>query len=275
MVDLRPRAHRSLQDDPHIGRERWRAQHGYTLMEVLIAMVIGVIVSLAAFSFLDFTSADVSRITERVHVTQTGRTAFEKIMLQLHSVCVAGEVNPIQEASGENVISFVSQYGTEASFPTVEQHVITYTPASGPSEGTLTEKTFKSTSAESAGNYQFSTTPASSTPLLTGVRRTVREGKEVPIFQYFRYYRKGDKGPKGETEPPYGEIDPTPVMGELKKEAENIVKVTVSFTVTPTGKESATFNQDRPVAFEDSAVFRLAPPSSAAEHINSPCSEAP
>ena len=52
--------------------------HGYTLIELLVAMSIGIVVSLAAFSFLGFTTSDVSRITERVHIDQTGRVTHGK-----------------------------------------------------------------------------------------------------------------------------------------------------------------------------------------------------
>ncbi len=59
-------------------------------------MIIALVVSLAAFSILQFTTDDVSRITARAHVDQTGRVALEKIMLQLHSACVSVTINPIQ-----------------------------------------------------------------------------------------------------------------------------------------------------------------------------------
>ena len=48
--------------------------------------------------------------------------------------------------------------------------------------------------------------------------------------------------------------------------------MTVSFTLAPEGKESVSFNDDRPVALEDSAVLRLAP-SSEKPRPNLPCSE--
>jgi prepilin-type N-terminal cleavage/methylation domain-containing protein len=244
----------------------WREQSGYTLIELLVAMAIGLIVSLGAFTFLEFASGDVSRVTDRVHVTQTGRLALEKIMLELHSVCVTPEVNPILLGSNESVIKFVSETGNQASFPTVKEHEILYTKASGTTEGTLIEKTYSSVGEAVKGNYTFSSTVLGTTRLLTGVRQTT---ESTPIFRYYRYYHEADATPV------YGEIDPTPITPLTKAEAEELSKVTVSFTLAPEGKESSTFNHDRPVAFEDSALFRLSPPSTAAEHINAPCSEQP
>jgi len=267
--------------------ERWREQDGFTLIEVLVASIIAVVVSLAAFSVLQLTTEDVSRITERTHADQTGRVALEKLMLQLHSACVALEVNPIVEGSSAEKIKFVSSSGKEPAFATgeVDMHEITYNKV----EGTLKETVYQSTGPEGSGiaksgnpgsgNYFFSTTPSSTTKLLTGVKQT----GSTPIFQYYRYYIKGDKGPKGEAEPPYGELNPTPLTGpslpatgELTRaEAESVAKAAVSFTLAPEHHESVIAKGGQPVALEDSAVFRLTPSSTSPEHPNSPCSEAP
>jgi len=263
---------------------RWREQDGFTLIEVLVASIIAVVVSLAAFSVLQLTTEDVSRITERTHTDQTGRVALEKLMLQLHSTCVSLEVNPIVEGSKAEKIKFISSSGSKAAFATgeVELHEITYNKA----EGTLKETVYQSTGPEGSGiatgsnpgsgNYPFSITPSSTTKLLAGVKQT----GSTPIFQYYRYYIKGDKGPKGEAEPPYGELNPNPLGSpettELSKaEAESVAKTTVSFTLAPEHHESVIAKGDQPVALEDSAVFRLTPASTSSEHPNSPCSEAP
>jgi prepilin-type N-terminal cleavage/methylation domain-containing protein len=253
---------------------RLRDAHGFTLIELLVSMLAMTVVTMAAFSFLQFTTEDVSHITSRVNVDQEGRTALENIMLRLHSACVAQEVNPILPASSPTVLKFVSETGSEPAFATVYAHEIVYNEAAG----TLVEKTYPSTGPEKEGNYPFSITASSTTKLLTGIRQIKYEGKETPIFQYYRYYRKGDKGPKGELEPPYGELYPEALKGNSENkltpaESENVVKVTVSFTLAPEGKEAVSFNHDRPVELEDSAVFRLAPSSQASSNPNSPCSE--
>jgi prepilin-type N-terminal cleavage/methylation domain-containing protein len=260
--------------------ERWREQDGFTLIEVLVASIIAVVVSLAAFSILQLTTEDVSRITERTHVDQTGRVALEKLMLQLHSACVALEVNPIVEKSTAEKIRFVSASGPQAAFATGEilLHEITYSKT----EGTLKETVYKNTGPETKeGNYPFSETATSTTKLLTGVKQTENFKKEfIPIFQYYRYYNSKDEIPIGDKEIPYGELNPTGLgakeTGELSKaEAESVAKTTVSFTLAPEHHESVIAKGDQPVALEDSAVFRLTPASTSPEHLNSPCSEAP
>jgi type II secretory pathway pseudopilin PulG len=248
------------------------AEHGYTLIELVVSMAIGMIVILAAFSFLDFTSEDVARTTERVHVNQIGRTALERIMLELHSACVAPSVNPVQVKSTGSVLRFISESGSQSALPVVHLREIIYTEKSGSTPGTLVEKSYPSTSEVNGnGEYKFSST-ATTTILLKGVRQTEEINKTKvfrPIFQYYRYYQKTDSEPK------YGELDETPIAAEKLETAEsveNITKVTVSFTLAPEGTERSSFGHDRPVALEDSALFRLAPSSEASGNPNQPCS---
>jgi prepilin-type N-terminal cleavage/methylation domain-containing protein len=246
-------------------------EQGYTLVELLIAMALGLIVSLAAFSILEFTGSDVSRINNRAHVDQTGRVALEKIMLELHSACVAVTINPILPGSNENELKFISETSPlntnkepVSSLSTVRMHKIIYNKA----EGTLTEKSWPSTAASVSPEYKFIEEAATEkkTKLLTGVKQT----ESTPIFQYYRYYQEGDTGVK------LGQLNPSPMTAEaLKKETESekVAKVTASLTLAPEGKEGAFAKGDQPVALEDSAIFRLTPSSEAAGNTNLPCAQ--
>ncbi len=240
---------------------------GYTLIELIVSMAIGMIVVLSAFTFLQFTTDDVARTTDRVHVTQNGRAGLEKLMLQLHSACVSPSVTPIQPGSSPEVLKFISEAGEKSALTSVHLYEVIY---SEPAH-TLTEKLYPSTSfINRSQEYLFSKTPERSFRLLSGVRPTEEVNKVKvprPIFQYFRYYQKS------EVEPKYGNLNETPIKGTLETEAqaETVSKVTVSFTVAPEGTESATFGRDRPVALEDSALFRLASPSEASGNPNLPC----
>jgi prepilin-type N-terminal cleavage/methylation domain-containing protein len=269
---------------------RLRDEHGFTLIELLVAMVIGLIVSLGAFSLLEFTTSDVSRVTARAHVDQTGRIALQKIMLQLHSACVAVTINPIMPKSTDKAIKFISETSPLnsksepiSSLSTVHLHEIAYNKA----EGTLTEKSWLSTGTPPA--YSFTEAEAKKEftehRLLTGVTQSVNETtkKEIPIFQYYRYYVSGDTKIKlGEAK--LGELDPTALSNtEMEKEevkekvkvteAEKVAKVTMSFTLTPEGKEGILAKGDQPVALEDSAVLRFTPSSEEVGNTNEPCAE--
>jgi len=255
---------------PHL-RRSLLANDGFTLIELLVAMLVGTVVTGAAFSFLIFTTEDVSHITARVGVDQNARIALGRIVSELHSACVAPSVSPILEKSTKSTLVFVSQAGESAALSTVEKHEIIFTAPSGSSEGTLIEKSYPSTGG-SAPNYTWSTT-AKTTKLLTGVKETVYGSEAKPVFRYYRYYQAGDTLPAGDLTLPYGEINNsfTPAEPLTSAEALYIAKVTVAFTLAPEGKEAISFNKDRPVPLEDSVVFRLAPASEAAGNL--PCSE--
>ena len=247
-------------------RNRRSSARGFTLLELLVSMLIGLIVTGAAFSVLEFTTSDVKLTTERAHLDQAGRVALENIMLKLHSSCVAAELRPIQIGSNENELALLSErsllnkYNEPASSPTeVRERKIVFNSAAK----TLTEKSWPTLSPKFEASE-----PATPTTLLLlkGVRRTVQEGKEVPIFRYYRYYKSGDTIPTGDTTLPYGELNPTPLASAAmacKTETERVAKVAVSFTLAPEGNEGVFAKGYRPIAFEDSAILRLAPASEA------------
>jgi prepilin-type N-terminal cleavage/methylation domain-containing protein len=253
-----------------------RDERGFTLIELLVSMIIGLVVCLAAFSILQFTTEDVSLTSERAHVTQTGRTGLEKIMLELHSTCVDGEGNyhPIKAGSNGSELKFISETSpvNSESEPTSSLSTVHLRKIVFKSE-TLIEKSWLSKG--NAPKYEFneSETPTEIT-LLKGVKETEVGGIKLPIFQYYRYYESGDAIPTGHSSIPYGELYPTAVSVPLtEKEAERAAKVRVAFTLDTEGKESIFAKGYRPVNLEDSAIFSLEPSSENASDPNFPCNE--
>jgi prepilin-type N-terminal cleavage/methylation domain-containing protein len=251
-------------------------ERGFTMIELLIAISMGIVISLAAFSFLGFATSDVSRIDERVHIDQTARVTLENIVLELHSACVTPSVVPIIPGSTSESIKFISEAGTGSALSSVHEHEIIYEAAKGAVKGQLVEKTYLNTpppTGKEAPEYSFPKTASSTKKLLIGVVQSESGGKPVPIFQYYRYYQASDTIPTGHTTIPYGELYPKALSKtELEKEVnvEKVVKVTVSYTLAPEGVEIATFNRDRPIPLEDSVVFRLAPAAESSSNL--PCS---
>jgi prepilin-type N-terminal cleavage/methylation domain-containing protein len=253
-----------------------RDERGYSLVELLVAMALGLIVSGIALSLLNFTTADVSRISDRVQANQAGRVTLEKIMLELHSACVAPTVNTILSKSEGSKIRFISEtspvneHGEPvSSLSTVRLHEIIYKAGSGKTQGTLTENSWAS--AGTNPNFSFNEKEAATKrTLLTGIKETeISSTKEIlPIFRYYRYYKEGD------TKPAYGQLDPTSISSlKTETEAEEISKVTMSFTLAPEAKESTAFGNDRPIPLEDSAILRLEPSSQEASSSNLPCDQ--
>ena len=104
---------------PRLSLKVLREEHGFTLIELLVAMSLGILVSGIALSLLNFTTADVTRITERVHADQTGRVALEKLMLALHSSCLTAKSDPIKPESTESKLRFVSETSAETAIEAV------------------------------------------------------------------------------------------------------------------------------------------------------------
>jgi len=249
-----------------------RREDGLTLIELLIGLVLGMVITLAAFALLEFATNDVSRITSRTHATQVARIQLEKLMLQLHSACVAVTVNPVQINSNETELRFISETSPlnankepTSSLTTVRLHKIIYTKA----QGLLTEQSWPSLISSRPPEYVFAEgEKPTERRLLTGVSQSVKsDGTPIPVFRYYRYYREGDPEPK------YGQLYPTAITPSTKPEAEHVAKVTVNFTVSPEGPEARFAKGDRAFAIEDSAVLRLSPSSEAASTTNEPCAQ--
>jgi type II secretory pathway pseudopilin PulG len=228
-----------------------RAEHGFTLVEMLVAMVAGMIVILATLSILDISISQSSRISERVDADQRGRLAMEKLMLELHSSCIAFASNPVEPGSTDTNIKFVSQSGNEAYFTSVTKHEVFLNTATHK----LTDASYLSTNtaAELGTSWNFPAVATSSQPLLTGAFQTVVEGATIPVFRYYKY-QGGNISTVPETTP----------LSEL--DAKATAEVSVNFTTSPSSER---IDADRKVELTNTAVLRYDP--SSATGTNKPC----
>jgi type II secretory pathway pseudopilin PulG len=223
------------------------AEHGFTLVELLVAMVSGMVVIIATLSILDISIGQSARITERVDADQRGRLALEKVMLELHSSCIADPFTPVQEGSTATAIGFISQAGGQASFTTVTKHQIKLEGAK------LTDASFVSNPLEGT-TITFPGSATKTETLLTGVSQSKEAGeKVVPLFKYYKY--EGSELAKTEETTPLSKAD-----------AAATAEVTVSFTTAPS---SGRTQADRTVDLTNTAVLRYDPASAAGS--NTPC----
>ncbi len=98
--------------------ERLRSEEsGFTLVEVLVAMIIGIVILLASFTMLDTSVVLTGKVTDRVDRTQRSRLAMETITRELRSqVCPAAGTTPLIAGDAYSV-TFYSFLGSGTFVP--------------------------------------------------------------------------------------------------------------------------------------------------------------
>ena len=256
------------------------AEHGFTLVELLVGTLLSIIVGIVLFAILNFTLNQETRTTEIVQADQIGRIAMSDIIEELHSSCTG--VAPIQEPSSGTPVSpleksgplnlwFISAYGEsgsgKASLPEVTEHDINWSwtnkekSNTGEKLGTLTDYSFKSQSTSKYPEWTFptlSTTEAKEHPteakvkvLATKVIPTEVNEKESTIFQYYKYESATSGAKLVVSTPPF-----------TKETAEHVAKVTISFNQASPSGDTRT---GRTASFSDSVVLRLDPTATESE----------
>ncbi|HEX3691241.1 MAG TPA: prepilin-type N-terminal cleavage/methylation domain-containing protein [Solirubrobacteraceae bacterium] len=216
------------------------AQDGFTLVELLVAMSIGLIVMVAVSGFMVFSLHQTQRTFTSVDATRQARTATATIENELHSACVNGDA-PIQASSDASTLNFLSYTGGGPN-PAPVWHVISF------SGGQLTDSVYPAVyTATTTGHSWTQGTPRTSrTTLLTNV---AQQPGSVPVFQYYAYAQAYTSGGNAYWYIPDGNnIKPgttsstpnssltTPLTASL---APTAVEVVVNLFVGPSGENLA------------------------------------
>lgn len=245
------------------------SQAGFTLVELLVAMMAGAIVVFAAFS-IEFMAIDATQhISTRVDASRQGRLAFETIENELHSACVGGSTTyPIQGVTGgitesdANDLVFLSYYGA-ASAPTPVWHRIAFNALAD----TLTDSSYAVTG--SGPNWSQGTLIGTAT-LLTNVSQM----GATPVFQYYAYTQEYTDGsgyttmmiPDGTTvNPTTGQLianDSLPTASGLSEtDAQRTVEVVINLTVESSGVAGTDTTPSQAAnPMTDAISLRLTPP---------------
>lgn len=242
-----------------------RQQDGFTLVEVLVAMLTGLVVVAALFTILEVSVRQTSRISDSVQADTLGRAAMTTVVGELRSACIGREFAPVQAESSGTKLIFVTAASANALIKGEEafEHVIEW--QSHPKGGTLIDTAYRSNGG-SWPNFTFETkTPASTTVL--GERERINEiGKEA-IFRYEKYATKSSST----STTALGTLEPlktkegAPLSSE---EAKAVSAVLVSFTTAPVDNNLKLFQGDE---FGDLVTFAFAAPASEATIQDGPC----
>jgi type II secretory pathway pseudopilin PulG len=145
-------------------RSRAQLEDGYSLIEMLAAMVCSAFVIAALATIMVVTLHSSTRTLTRVDATQRARVTMEQILNELHSSCLSYGATPIQAGSSNTSLSFDYEYGSAVT-PTAVQHTIAFNAAAG---------TLVDTSTAYAGGSKI---------LLSNVSQS----GTTPVFQYYAY----------------------------------------------------------------------------------------
>jgi prepilin-type N-terminal cleavage/methylation domain-containing protein len=109
---------------------RLAAEDGFTLVELLVAMIVGLVVIFAAFAVMDGSWRVSAKTTDHIETTNRGRLAMDKIIQQLGSrTCLQSET-PAQGAlvtATDNVIEYYASVTQDAAPRlVVERRRLTY-----------------------------------------------------------------------------------------------------------------------------------------------------
>jgi Tfp pilus assembly protein FimT len=194
---------------------RLAGEDGFTIVELLVAMCVGMVVIFAAFSVMDGSWRLNAKATDYIETTNRGRLAMDKITQQLGSrICLQSET-PAQGAlvtATDNVIEFYASV-TRDTAPrlVVERRRLTYDPATK----AIVLKAWTGSAPPPTPPPAATTTPTVSRTLAQGVE----PAGSTPIFRY--YVEQGT--------PPLPTLLLTPPIALA--DANNVLLVKVNFSV--------------------------------------------
>jgi type II secretory pathway pseudopilin PulG len=208
-----------------------RDERGFTMVEMVLALAIGIVVILAAYALIDLGVVQSGKVSDRVDAAQRGRQAMDEITSQLRSqVCL----DRVTAAVVDGQDSSVTFYAFTDAGPLVPvKHVIAYDP-----------RTLQLAESDYAGsgtlpNTTFPAAPTSTRTLLTDVVPATG----APIFSYYAWSASGQVAPTLRLSTPLSAAD------RLRT-----VRTVVQFSVRPAGRRLSS----ELATFQDEAFVRTA-----------------
>jgi prepilin-type N-terminal cleavage/methylation domain-containing protein len=219
---------------------------GFTLTELVVAMALGMIILLAAFTVIDRSFLGNKAIADREDALQRGRNALEIITRQLRSqVCVqtSPAVMPITNGA-DQTITFYTYLGDPTAATTAQRDPTTNQPY--PEQHTISYASNKITESDAKVTSFTPLTVASAYKTNTLATNVI-----LPNNKLFQYY-----GVDGT-----GAVSTTPLTTTLSAADEsNVVEVAVAFKVLPTGIAVTDTGNKQATTFQDFVFWRAVDP---------------
>jgi len=207
-----------------VSRLRAGDERGFTLVELLVAMLVGMVLLVAAFDLLDASTRQRLRIEQRAEAVQRGRLALEQVTQVLRSQTCLGPSRPAMLSVGPSSATFYASLTTPTAsgLLPMEKRSLTFAPATpGGTRGDVVMRTYRPT----GGTYPDYTWPADDQP--DDVRTVARDVSLVPGTPFLRFYEYSSANA-----PQVVEI-PTQSGSVSELDLSQIVRVDVAFDALP------------------------------------------
>lgn len=188
-------------------RARLRSEGGFTLIEMVVACMVGMVVLFALLNLLDSAQNASSRTVARVDGTQRGRVAMEQVTQRLRSQICLGSAVPLivtdtASPTDANSVTFYSDLGNGSDFLPEKRRIYV--------SGTdLKERVIAGTGLPPSTT--FTSTPRDRI-LMQNIKPVVQNGVNLPYFRYYAFDTAAVPQPTVELKPPLKAADPALIV---------------------------------------------------------------
>jgi prepilin-type N-terminal cleavage/methylation domain-containing protein len=221
---------------------RLRNQDGFTLMEVITAMTVGLVLLGSTLTLLESSVRLNTGVVAKTDAMQRGRLAMDSITQQLRSqVCLDMNTSAIVEGSDENHVTFYSDFSAEDDAPILRTISIT-------DRGIISERFEPPTPVPAEFTIDdYPDAPDASNMVLENAALLWDGAEAVHFLKYYAYEEQnGLLTATDELEPPLDEA-----------EAARAARVEITYVSRPTGASDGKKN----VTLNDQVMARHSDPN--------------